>query len=107
MTTPTLHLRSSIRYAYANAGLWGLGSGLASMTLVIYFAREFNASGRAIGWLLAAPSMVGLLRLWAPRWLHRVRSRRRLCVEMFLASSAALAALPAVAAPGVLSDPRH
>jgi MFS family permease len=107
MTKTSQPLRKSIQGAYANAGLWGLGSGLASMTLVIYFAREFQASGRAIAWLLAAPSLVGLLRLWAPRWLHRVGSRRRFCIGMFLASSAALASLPAVAAPGVMSDSRH
>jgi MFS family permease len=100
-------LRQSIQRAYANAALWGLGSGLASMTLVIYFAREFQARGQAIAWLLATPAMVGLLRLWTPRWLDRVGSRRRFCVAMFLASSAALAALPVLAAPDVLSTPRQ
>ena len=106
MANASQPLRASITNAYANAGLWGLGSGLASMTLAIYFAREFNASGTAIGWLLAAPSFVGLLRLWAPRWLHLVGSRRRFCIGAFLASAAALAALPMVAAPGVLGDSR-
>jgi MFS family permease len=71
------------------------------MTLMIYFAREFGASGTAIGWLIAAPSLVGLLRLWAPRWIEIVRGRRRFCVAMFLASASALAALPMVAAPGM------
>ena len=92
--------RRSIAAAYLNAGLWGLGSGLASTTLVTYFARGLGASGQAIGWILAAPSLVGLLRLATPAWLARVRSRRAFCVALFLASAAALAALPLVAILG-------
>ena len=99
-------LRRSIQCAYANGGLWGVGSGMASVTLVAYFARELNASGTAIGWIIATPALVGLLRLLTPLWLDRVASRRRFCVGMFLASSAAAAALPALAAPGGWNDPR-
>src|SRR5687767_10875891 len=97
-------LRRSIACAYANAAVWGVGSGLASVTLVAYFARELNASGFAIAWLLAAPSMAGLLRLFTPLLMGRVESRRRFCITMFLASAAALASLPMLAAPGVFAS---
>ncbi|WP_428307773.1 MFS transporter [Lacipirellula sp.] len=97
-------LRKSLKLAYANGALWGGGSGLASVSLIAYFARELHAGGTAIAWILAAPSLAGLLRLGTPWWLHRVASRRRFCVAMFLASAATLAALPFVAAPGRFGD---
>ncbi len=99
--------RLSMRGAHANAALWGIGSGLANTTLVTYLAREYHATGLAISWLLASPSLVGLLRLFTPFWLDRVTGRRRFCVGMFLASAAALAALPIAARPGVFADARH
>lgn len=97
-------LRRSLALAYANGAIWGAGSGLASISLVAYFARELQASGTAISWILAAPSLVGLSRLLTPLWLHRVASRRRFCVGMFLASAAVLAVLPIVAAPGRMAS---
>ena len=100
-------LRRSLSLAYANGAIWGVGSGLASVSLVAYFARELQASGTAISWILAAPSLVGLSRLLTPLWLHRVASRRRFCVGMFLASAAVLAGLPIVAAPGRLATSTH
>jgi MFS family permease len=100
-------LRRSLTLAYANGAIWGAASGLASVSLVAYFARELNASGTAISWILAAPSLVGLTRLLTPLWLNRVASRRRFCVGMFLASAAALGLLPIVAAPGALADSRQ
>lgn len=97
-------LRRSLTLAYANGAVWGAGSGLASVSLVAYFARELQASGSAIAWILAAPSLVGLSRLLTPWWLHRVESRRRFCIGVFLASAATLGLLPIVAAPGALGD---
>ncbi len=97
--------RRSLAAAYANAAVWGLGSGLANTTLVTYLAREYRASGLAFAWLLAAPSLAGLMRLGAPVWIERVGSRRSFCIAVFLASAAVLATLPALSAPGVLSTP--
>jgi MFS family permease len=94
--------RHSLAAAYLSAFLWGLGSGLASTTLIVFLARRQGASGLAIAWILAAPSLVGLLRLATPAWLDRVASRRRFCVGIFLSSAMMLAALPALAAPGVI-----
>lgn len=104
---PPSPLRRSLKLAYANGALWGVGSGLASMSLIAYFARELQASGLAISWILAAPSLVGLTRLLTPLWLDRVGSRRRFCVGMSLASAVAMGLLPVVAAPGAITDDRH
>jgi hypothetical protein len=102
MTAP--RRRRSIIAAYANAALWGAGSGLASTTLVVYLARAHGAGGLAVSWILAAPSLAGLLRLATPAWLARVASRRKFCIVVFLASAAVLALLPALSTPGVLGS---
>lgn len=94
--------RHSIIAAYANGGLWGIGNGLASTTLVTYLAKEYGATGVAVSWLLAAPAFVGLLRLLTPYWLGKVGSRKTFCTAMFLLSAAVLFALPFVSAPDVL-----
>ncbi len=98
--------RRSIGAAYANGAIWGLSAGLASTTLITYLAKEYGASGVAISWLLAAPALVGLLRLSTPYWLERVPSRRSFCAAMFSISGILLCALPVGSAPGVLSTPR-
>jgi MFS family permease len=99
-------IRRSVRAAYANAALWGIGSGLASTTLIVYLARLQGATGQAIGWILAVPSLVGLLRLATPPWIDRVASRRRFCACLFVAGAAVLALLPLLSVDDVLTDPR-
>ena len=103
---PTHPIRRSIRVAYMNAALWGVGSGLASTTLIVYLVRLQGATGQAIGWILAVPSLVGLLRLAAPPWIDRVASRRRFCSRMFIASAAVLALLPLLSVDDVLRNQR-
>jgi hypothetical protein len=104
--SPTGALRRSIRAAYLNAAFWGVGSGLASTTLIVFLVRLQGGSGQAIGWILAVPSLVGLLRLAAPPWIDRVPSRRRLCARLFLASAAVLALLPLLSLDDVVGDPQ-
>lgn len=101
----TAERRASMRWAVVNAGLWGAGSGLVSVTLITYLAHEYGASPRVFAWLLAAPSLAGVLRLFAPWWVHRVGSRKRFCVALFAASGVGLLALPVVSAPHVLPLP--
>ncbi len=101
-TITTNQRRQSILGAYANGALWGVASGLVSVTLVTYLAREYGATGVAVSWLLAAPALAGLLRLLTPFWLERVGSRQTFCIRMFLASALVLFALPIVTAPQVL-----
>lgn len=69
--------RHSIACAYANGALWGLGNGLAGTTLVFYLAQSYSATGFALSWLLAAPALVGVLRLFTPLWLDWVGERRQ------------------------------
>jgi len=97
--------RRSMVLAYANGGLWGTGTGLASVTLMIYLAKEYGVSAFGISWLVAAPSFAGLLRLFTPQWLERVGSRRKFCVAIFLVSATLLFALPIISAPQVLPLP--
>ncbi|HYO26605.1 MAG TPA: MFS transporter [Lacipirellulaceae bacterium] len=99
-------LRRSFAAAYANAGLWGVGSGLASVTLIIFLVRIRGASGAEISWILAAPSLAGLVRLAAPAWIDCLGSRRRFCVAAFGASAAVLAAMPLLASPAMIPSPR-
>jgi MFS family permease len=65
---------------------------------------EFDARqiGLGIALLLAAPHLVGVLRLAAPALIGRLADRKRFCIVAYLASGAVLAALPLVAAPGRL-----
>ena len=97
--------RRSIVGAYVNGGLWGIASGLVSVTLVTYLAREYGATGTAISWLLAAPALAGLLRLLTPLWLEHVGSRQKFCIRIFMASALVLFVLPIVSAPQVLPTP--
>ena len=94
--------RRSLSVACFNAGLWGVGSGLASTTLIVFLVRRIGGSGQAVSWILAAPAMAGLVRLATPWWLERVPSRRRFAIGMFLSSATSLATLPVLSAPGVL-----
>lgn len=95
--------RQAYRLAYWNGLVWSVGNGLASSTLVIYLAVERGAAGMAVSWILAAPQIVGLLRLATPWLLARTGDRRRFCLVNFATSSLALVALAVLAMPGVLA----
>jgi len=99
--------RQSIVCAYLNAGLWGLGNGLAGTTLLFYLASSYGARGMALSGLLAAPALVGVLRLLTPIWLDRVGSRRIFCIRMFALSAILLLGLPILSAPHVLPKAAH
>jgi MFS family permease len=94
--------RAAMRAANWNAAIWAIGNGLAGTTLVVYLARQLGADGIAVSWIVAAPQLAGVRRLFAPALSHRWGDRKRFCIAMFVASGVALAALPLVCAPGVL-----
>jgi len=96
--------RRAMRCAYWNGGIWAIGNGLASTTLVIYLAMELGARqiGLGIGLILAIRHVVGLLRLGAPAVIGRWVDRKRFCLVNFLASTLVLLLLPSVATPGRL-----
>lgn len=98
------HRRRARRLAYWNGGIWAVGNGLASTTLVVYLALDLGAEGIGvgIGLILAARHVVGLLRLGAPAMIGRLVDRKRFCLVSFLLGTLLLLALPIVAAPGRL-----
>lgn len=99
--------RRSIVMAYLNAALWGIGNGLAGTTLVFYLANEYEATGSQLSWILAAPALVGVLRLLTPLWMDQVGSRKRFCIRMFFGSALILLGLPLMSAPGFLPEAAH
>jgi len=100
--------RRARRLAYQNGGIWAIGNGLCSTMLIIYLAMEYDVPGEGLGisLILAAPRIVGVLRLVAPALIGRLASRKRFCVGGFLFSALTLFGLPTVVAPGVLPSKR-
>lgn len=97
-----IFLRRAARDAFCrNAFLWGVGNSFVNSTFVIYFLKALvpNASasaalGTAIAWTVAAPRLIGLLRLLTPAAIAWVGGRKRLCVGCALLAPLILLALP-------------
>lgn len=97
-----IFLRRAARDAFCrNAFLWGVGNSFVNSTFVIYFLKALvpNASapaalGTAIAWTVAAPRLIGLLRLLTPAAIGWVGGRKRLCVSCALLAPLILLALP-------------
>lgn len=92
--------------AYLNAGLWAMGNGMTSVTLVLFFVSEFFPSGfhsRAlvVALVIASPRFFGVLRVVAPALIARLRDRRTFCVLTFAASALLLALIPLLACPAL------
>ncbi|MDO5580691.1 MAG: hypothetical protein Q4G69_06120 [Planctomycetia bacterium] len=80
-----------------NAFLWGFGNGLVSTSLVIYIIRSLNPPagiGLAITWIIAAPRLIGILRILTPVLIDWVGSRRRVCLIGSILSPLILLTLP-------------
>jgi MFS family permease len=97
--------RQAMRQSYRNAGLWAIGNGLTSTTLMTYLAITLGAKGLVVSLLIAAPQIAGLLRLATPALVGRLGDRKSLCIRCYIASGLLLVALPMVAAPGRLPSP--
>ncbi len=83
--------------------LWSVGNGLTTGTLVYYLAQELGAKGTALGVLIAAPTLIGLLRLATPALIGPLGGIKATCLKASLASYVLLAiGLPGVTlAPGI------
>lgn len=90
--------------AYTNGAVWGLGKGLVGTTLIFYLAQTYGATGLALSFVIAAPSLAGVLRVFAPMWMDRVGNRKLFCATMFLASAAVLITLPLGTAPSTTTN---
>lgn len=99
-----LKRRHARKLAYWNGGLWAIGNGMTSTTLVIYLALELHMPrvGLGISLIKAAAQFAGLLRLAAPAMIDRLADRKRFCLTTYLASGLVLWGLPLAAAPGWL-----
>src|SRR3972149_1991329 len=88
--------RRARRLAYLNVGLWAVGNGLPSSTLVIYLALDLGAPriGLGISLILAARHLVGVLRLGTPLLIGRLADRKTFCLVTFLLSGLLLFCLP-------------
>lgn len=97
-----IFLRRAARDAFCrNAFLWGVGNSFVNSTFVIYFLKALvpnagasAALGTAIAWTVAAPRLIGLLRLLTPAAIGWVGGRKRLCVGCAFLAPLILLALP-------------
>ncbi|WDI40056.1 MFS transporter [Bremerella sp. P1] len=94
MNPSSAELERTSRGANENAGIWALGNGLVSTTLVSYFAQSLGAQSAAVSWIIAAPKLVGVLRWFAPNLLKLGGSYRTTSTWAFLVSTVFLLLLP-------------
>jgi MFS family permease len=87
---------------YVNGVLWAIGNGLTTSTLVIYLALDLGAQGMAISLILAAPAVVGVLRIFTPAIIHQLGTSKRTCLIFSLASYLLLWGLPAAGVANLL-----
>ncbi len=100
----TSPLRRAIRLSYASAMLWAGGNALSSGLLLIYWARDLDASYFQLGLLQAAPALVGLLRLGTPALIAWLGSSKRVCLGFSVVAYALLALVPPLVMSGEASD---
>ena len=93
-----------MQMAYWNGGLWSIGNGMVSTTLIVYLALELGARGVAVSLILATPPLIGLLRMLTPWLLGQVGNRKKFCVFMYIASNVVLLSLPFSSAPGTFTS---
>lgn len=101
MNPSSAELERTSRGANENAGIWALGNGLVSTTLISYFAQSLGAQSAAISWIIAAPKLVGVLRWFAPSLLKLGGSYRTTSTLAFLLSTVFLLLLPLGSLPNV------
>jgi MFS family permease len=97
--------RRALCLAHLNGALWSLGNGLASTSLLVYMIKQLGASETAVGVILAAPHLVGALRIGAPALVGRAGSRKSLCLFAYGLSAIVLAAISQLAEPRQLTSP--
>ena len=101
MNQTSADIEATSRGANRNGGLWALGNGLASTTLVSYFAQSLGAQSASVSWIIAAPKLVGVLRWFAPNLLQLGFGYRKTSSAAFLLSTFFLLLLPLCAIPNL------
>ena len=82
--------------AYLNGGIWALGNGMVSTTLILYLALDrfdSRSIGLGIGLLLALPKVIGTLRLVAPPMIGRLARKKEFCLGAYMLSALTLLTL--------------
>jgi MFS family permease len=88
--------RKALRLGLINAALWSMGYALTSGAIISYLAIDLGATGRALSLLLAAPSLAGVLRLFAPTIIAWSGSSKRTTLGAFSIAYLVLLGLPLV-----------
>jgi MFS family permease len=88
--------------------VWAIGNGLAGTMLILHLAYELNVDriGLGISLILAAPQLVGVLRLLTPLVSGRLINRKLFCIGTFSIAALLLAFLPIFAKPGLIPSTR-
>lgn len=86
-------LRIAMWLANTNAAVWATGNGLVSTTLVTFLAMDLGANARDVGLILAAPRLVGALRMVAPAMMTTGNYRKFVCLAGYLLSAVVLGVL--------------
>ena len=94
---PASERRRALTLGQLNGALWSIGNGLTTGPLVLYLAQDLGARGLALGLVLAAPNLAGLLRLAAPTLIHRWGTAKLACLRLSFASYLLILGLPLVA----------
>src|SRR5579863_627281 len=84
--TPPAVRRRALALGLINGVLWSVGNGLTTGTLIYYLAQELGAKGTALGVLIAAPTLVGLLRLLTPALVGPLGGIKATCLKASLVS---------------------
>lgn len=88
------------RCIYYNGFIWGIGNGLFSTSLIRYLIRdichgeEYHAIQAIIAWVIAAPRIAGLLRLFTPSLLDYFGNRKKFVISCYLVSPIVLCLIP-------------
>ncbi len=90
--------RRAWRVAHLQAVLWSAGNALTSGTPLYFLAMELGAKNTVVGFLLALPTLLGLLRLATPWIIHRTGGDvKRACITLMTASYLVALGMPGVA----------
>lgn len=89
-------IRRAARGFYLNGFLWACGNGFLGSTLITYLFFQLGSQqvGLGIGLVLAAPKLIGLLRVIAPSFFPWLGSRKAFCLSGYVLSALVLIAVP-------------
>ena len=91
--------RRALRAVLLSSALWSGGSAVSAGFILRYWAQDLGAGGTGLAWIMALPSVLGLLRLAAPYLVALAGSARRLYLRASVAAYLLLAATVTLVLP--------